>query len=163
MDDLNSTTLPILATHVYYRSLQSLPSLIRSWYDACRNKQLSTAFSLFTSKHFSPLLIANELAHLRDPSSPAAQALRDNDDFTVKVAAGANEVKVVFVVDEESMEIGVRVPNEFPLVGVEVRDVRRVGVSEKQWRAWLLSVQQVITNQVGGRGSVLLFSTGVDC
>lgn len=106
------------------------------------------AVSSFTSKHYSPVLIAHELAHLRDPNDPAGKALRDNEDFTVKVAAGANEVKAVFIIDEQSMEIGIRLPPDFPLAGVEVKDVRKVGVQDAQWRAWLLAVQQVITTQV---------------
>ncbi|KAI5475113.1 ubiquitin-protein ligase E3 [Pseudohyphozyma bogoriensis] len=149
IDEVSAETLPVFATFVYYRSLQALPSLIRGWWDSCKNRQLHMAVSSFTSKHFSPVLIAHELAHLRDPEDPAGKALRDNDDFTVKVAAGANEVKAVFVVDEQNMEIGIRVPNEFPLHGVEVKDVRKVGVTDAQWRAWLLAVQQVVTTQNG--------------
>lgn len=141
-------TLPVFATWTYYRSLQALPSLVRQWWEGCKNRQLSMAVSSFTSRHFSPVLIAAELAHLRDPDDPAGKALRDNDDFTVKVAGGANEVKAVFVVDEESMEIGIKLPAEFPLQQVEVKDVRKVGVTDAQWRSWLLGVQQVITNQV---------------
>ncbi|SCV69490.1 BQ2448_2510 [Microbotryum intermedium] len=149
VDDLTPITLPAFATFVYYCSLQAIPSLIRQWWEGCKNRQLSIAVANLTSRHFSPVLIAHELAHLRDPNDPAGKALRDNDDFTVKVAAAANEVKAVFVVDEESMEIGVRMPADFPLQQVEVKDVRRVGVTDSQWRAWLLSVQQVITNQNG--------------
>ncbi|KAM0792628.1 hypothetical protein ACM66B_005288 [Microbotryomycetes sp. NB124-2] len=149
VDELTPSTMPVFASHTYFRSLQAIPSLVRQWWEACKNRQLSMAFATFTSRHFSPVLIAAELAHLRDPSDPAGQALRDNDDFTVKVAAGANEVKAVFVVDEESMEIGIRLPAEFPLQQVEVKDVRKVGVNDAQWRAWLLGIQQVITNQNG--------------
>ncbi|KDE03065.1 hypothetical protein MVLG_06425 [Microbotryum lychnidis-dioicae p1A1 Lamole] len=149
VDDLTPVTLPAFATFVYYRSLQAIPSLVRQWWEGCKNRQLSMAVANLTSRHFSPVLIAHELAHLRDPNDPASRTLRDNDDFTVKIAANANEVKAVFVVDEESMEIGVRMPADFPLQQVEVKDVRRVGVTDSQWRAWLLGVQQVITNQNG--------------
>ncbi|KAK4053203.1 hypothetical protein OIV83_001938 [Microbotryomycetes sp. JL201] len=149
LDELTHTTMPVFASHVYFRSLQAIPSLIRQWWEACKNRQLSMAFATFTARHFSPVLISAELAHLRDPNDPAGQALRDNDDFTVKVAAGANEVKAVFVVDEESMEIGIQLPAEFPLQQVQVKDVRKVGVNDAQWRAWLLGINQVITNQNG--------------
>lgn len=141
-------SLPVLAAHVYYRTLQAVPSIVRSYWTSLQNLGLSRAVHAYTSRHFSPLLIADELSALRDPSSSIGQQLRDNDDFTVKVAANASEVKVVFVVDEESMEIGIKVPNEFPLAAVEVREVRKVGVTDKQWRAWLLAMQQVITSQV---------------
>ncbi|KAK4699559.1 E3 ubiquitin-protein ligase listerin, partial [Phenoliferia sp. Uapishka_3] len=149
VDEITETTLPVFAAFVYYRSLQAVPSLIRAWWEGCKNRQLSMAFSTFTSRHFSPVLIAHELAHLRDPNDPAGKALRDNEDFTVKVAAGANEVKAVFIIDEQTMEIGIRLPAEFPLQGVEVKDVKKVGVTDAQWRAWLLAVQQVITTQNG--------------
>ncbi|GAA5859119.1 hypothetical protein JCM1840_003760 [Sporobolomyces johnsonii] len=156
VDSLDMTTLPIFAAHVYYRSLQAVPSLIRAYWASLQNLQLSRTIQTFTARHFSPLLISSELWSVRDPSSDVGKQLRDNDDFTVKVAAGANEVKCVFVVDEESMEIGVKVPNEFPLVAVEVKDVRKIGVSDKQWRAWLLAVQQVITSQSSAIADALL-------
>ncbi|GAA5878216.1 hypothetical protein JCM16303_002689 [Sporobolomyces ruberrimus] len=156
VDTLEAQTLPVFAAHVYYRSLQAVPSLIRTYWASLQNLQLSRTIQTFTSRNFSPLLIAAELSSLRDPSSETGKQLRDNDDFTVKVAAGANEVKCVFIVDEESMEIGVKVPNEFPLVGVEVRDVRKVGVTDKQWRAWLLAMQQVISTQSAAIADALL-------
>lgn len=137
----------MFAAHVYFRALQAVPSLIRTYWASLQNLQLSRTIQTFTSRNFSPLLISAELSSLRDPASETGKQLRDNDDFSVKVAAGANEVKCTFVVDEETMEIGVKVPSEFPLVGVEVRDVRKVGVTDKQWRAWLLAMQQVISTQ----------------
>lgn len=158
IDELDSTNLAVLASFVYYRSLQALPSLVRLWWEACRNRQLSMAVASMTSRHFSPVLIASELAHLRDPDDPAGKALRDNEDFTVKVAGGANEVKAVFVIDEQNMEILIKLPNEFPLVGVEVKDIRKVGVSDSQWRAWLLAVQQVVSAQVCQKFSIIFNS-----
>ncbi|KPV76129.1 uncharacterized protein RHOBADRAFT_53112, partial [Rhodotorula graminis WP1] len=155
-------SLPVLAAHVYYRTLQAVPSIVRSYWTSLQNLGLSRAVHAYTSKHFSPLLISDELSALRDPSSSIGQQLRDNDDFTVKVAANASEVKVVFVVDEESMEIGIKVPNEFPLAAVEVREVRKVGVTDKQWRAWLLAMQQVITSQSAAiADAILLFKRNV--
>lgn len=141
-------TLPIFAAHVYYRALQTVPSTIRTYWTSLQNLALSRTIQSFTSRNFSPLLIDDELAVLRDPSTAVGKQLRDNEEFTVKVADNGKEVKVVFVVDEESMELGIKVPSDFPLVGIEVRDVRKVGVTDKMWRAWLLGMQQVIMNQV---------------
>ncbi|GAA5851231.1 hypothetical protein JCM9279_007491 [Rhodotorula babjevae] len=161
-ESTSSESLPVLAAHVYYRTLQAVPSIVRTYWTSLQNLGLSRAVHAYTSKHFSPLLISDELSALRDPSSSVGQQLRDNDDFTVKVAANASEVKVVFVVDEESMEIGIKVPNEFPLAAVEVREVRKVGVTDKQWRAWLLAMQQVITSQSAAiADAILLFKRNV--
>ncbi|GAA5949321.1 hypothetical protein JCM10213_006714 [Rhodosporidiobolus nylandii] len=160
-DASSPLTLPIFAAHVYYRSLQAVPSIIRSYWTSLQNLALSRTVQSFTSRHFSPLLIADELAVLRDPTAPIGKQLRDNDDFSVKVAANGSEVKVVFVVDEESMELGIKLPNEYPLAAVEVKDVRKVGVTDKQWRAWLLGMQQAAqsTNVVD---SVVLFKRNAE-
>ncbi|GAA6034281.1 hypothetical protein JCM8097_003822 [Rhodosporidiobolus ruineniae] len=161
-DASSPLTLPIFAAHVYYRALQAVPSIIRTYWTSLQNLALSRSVQSFTSRNFSPLLIDDELAVLRDPASPVGKQLRDNDDFTVKVASNGSEVKVVFVVDEESMELGIKVPNEFPLAGVEVKDVRKVGVTDKQWRAWLLGMQQVITSQSAAiADAILLFKRNV--
>ncbi|GAA5913647.1 hypothetical protein JCM6882_008707 [Rhodosporidiobolus microsporus] len=162
-DATSPLTLPIFAAHVYYRSLQAVPSIIRSYWSSLQNLALSRTVQSFTSRNFSPLLVSDELSALRDPSTAIGKQLRDNDDFSVKVATNGSEVKVTFVVDEESMELGIKVPNEFPLAGVEVRDVRKVGVTDKQWRAWLLGMQQVITSQSAAiADAVLLFKRNVE-
>ncbi|GAA6012470.1 hypothetical protein JCM10207_007100 [Rhodosporidiobolus poonsookiae] len=161
-DASSPLTLPIFAAHVYYRALQAVPSIIRSYWTSLQNLALSRTIHTFTSRHFSPLLVADELVVLRDPTSPIGKQLRDDDDFAVKVSANGSEVKVTYVVDEETMELGIKVPNEFPLAGVEVRDVRKVGVTDKQWRAWLLGMQQVITGQSAAiADAVLLFKRNV--
>lgn len=46
------------------------------------------------------------------------------------------------------MELSVRLPPEFPLQGVEVKEGKKVGVPESTWRAWMLNVQLVISSQV---------------
>jgi len=47
------------------------------------------------------------------------------------------------------MELAIRLPPDFPLHAVEVKDVKRVGVPEEKWRQWRLQVQQTITSQNG--------------
>lgn len=139
---------PLLAAHLYYRGLQLVPSLIRQWWEGCKNRQLYMNVTAYTAKHFSPILIANELAHLH---AGGKETLND-ENLTIKVfSGGVNEVRALYEIDEQIMEISIRLPNEYPLQGVEVKDVRKVGVSDAQWRAWILAVQQTITTQVNNR------------
>jgi hypothetical protein len=134
-----------LLAHLLYRSLVNIPVLVRNWYEACKDRQLSMAFSSAVSKHFSPVLIGHEFAMLRN-----ADALKEIEDenLSIKVSSGAAEVTASYTVDEQPMEIGVRLPPEFPLRSVEVKDLKRVGVPENKWRGWLLNVQQTITSRV---------------
>jgi E3 ubiquitin-protein ligase listerin len=85
-----------------------------------------------------------------DASSPAfasVKALREDPAFTVKVMGG-NEVRAIYEVDEQKIEISLSLPNEFPLVGAQVKEVRKIGVKEAVWRGWILGVGSMVNSQV---------------
>ena len=75
--------------------------------------------------------------------------LQDTDnDFTVKALRAANEVSATYRVDEQNMQIAIKLPSNFPLRQIDVEGVQKVGVSDKQWRGWMFSVAAVIGSQV---------------
>lgn len=146
------SSLPLLAAHVYYRALLTVPSLIRTWWEDLKDRQLSAAIATFTSSYFSPVLIASEFIHIKPSSragatAPGDEALND-ETFNVRVALAINEVTAAFTVDDQQMEIAIKLPTGYPLKAVDVRPIRRVGVAEKVWRRWLFAVQQVVTSHV---------------
>lgn len=103
------------------------------------------AVANMTARHFSPVLISAELKHVKDPE---AEADLSGENWTIKVSNAIHEVSAAFTVDDESMEIAIKLPADYPLHSVEVKDIRRLGVDEKRWRGWMLAVQQVVTSQV---------------
>ncbi|KAG8689520.1 hypothetical protein FRC08_010916, partial [Ceratobasidium sp. 394] len=143
--DLYDPSLPsalnVMAAHVYYKALKSIPGLIRSWWSDCQDKQLSSALSTYTKTHFSPVLIKQELAQFQSSAASASEALND-DTFSVKVAPSVNEISAVYSVDDQTLEVAVRLPPEFPLKAAEVRDVRGIAGMESRRRAWVFGVQQ---------------------
>jgi len=141
--------IQVLAAHIYYRALLTLPSLVRAWWTDNKDRQMSNSFSSFTSAYFSPILIAAELQLLRQPLEETGRERLEDDSMTVKISTAISEVGVTYVIDEQQMELAVRLPAEYPLKPVDVRDVRRVGVAESKWRAWLFAIQQLITTQNG--------------
>ncbi|KAN0061932.1 hypothetical protein ACQY0O_005927 [Thecaphora frezii] len=145
LDPSSLSSIQVLASHVYFRALIHIPTLVRNWWLDIKDRQLSMLVSSFTARHCTPLIAVRELSHLKEPE--ALSRLQD-EAMSIKILA-TNEVVATYTVDEHPMEIGVRIPPDFPLHGVEIRDIRRVGVSEAQWRAWLLAVQQLITGQNG--------------
>ncbi|EJT96726.1 hypothetical protein DACRYDRAFT_119937 [Dacryopinax primogenitus] len=138
--------LSVLAAHLFYRALSTIPSLVRTWWMDIKDRHLSTALASFASSHFSPLLVNAEFAKLK---LPAAEEELAHESLSLKVLTNVNEVSVTYTIDEQQMELGIRLPPDFPLHGVEVRDIKRVGVPVEKWRQWMLQVQQTITSQNG--------------
>ncbi|KAI0634826.1 hypothetical protein C8Q77DRAFT_1277694 [Trametes polyzona] len=139
-------SLRLLAAHVFYRALLLLPSLIRSWLAECRDRQLSTAVASYTSRHFSPAIIRTELGRVKNPNAAAELS---GENVTIKVASAVNEVTAAFMVDEQQLELTVKLPADWPLHTIEVKDSKHVGVTEDRWRAWVLGVQQILTLRSG--------------
>ncbi|KAG6901384.1 hypothetical protein C0995_012648 [Termitomyces sp. Mi166 len=133
--------LSVLAAHLYYRALLTVPSLIHTWVSDCKDRQMSTSITNYTSQCFSPVIIRTELTHLKSPESTSNLV---DENFTVKVANSVNEVVASYSVDEHQLEIKLKIPADWPLHKIEIKDLKRVGVDENRWRAWILAVQQII-------------------
>jgi hypothetical protein len=67
------------------------------------------------------------------------------ENLTAKVASTVSEVTVGHNVDEHQTP---RVPNDWPLQRVTVKDSKRIGMSESRWRGWILGVQKIVWSQV---------------
>jgi hypothetical protein len=141
----NPLSIRLLAAHVYYRALLTIPSLVRSWLDDCKDKNLSTSVTTYTATHFSPVIIDAELAHLRSPEGLEELSA---ENLTVKVASAVNEVTAAYNVDDHQLELTLKIPSDWPLQRVTVKDSKRIGVTESRWRGWLLGVQQIVWSQV---------------
>ncbi|EMD34704.1 hypothetical protein CERSUDRAFT_116892 [Gelatoporia subvermispora B] len=139
-------SLQLLAAHVFYRALLIVPSLIRGWLVDCRDRQLFNAVTYYTSGHFSPAIVRAELDQVR--TTDVTAELTD-DNTTVKVASAVNEVTLSYAVDEHQLELTLKLPPDYPLHGIEIRDTKRVGVPDERWRAWVLGVQQILTFRSG--------------
>ncbi|KAF8434511.1 hypothetical protein L210DRAFT_3763021 [Boletus edulis BED1] len=140
-------SLRLLAAHLYHRALLTVPALIRSWILDCTDKQLLTRVVDYTSSYFSPGIIKAELAQVRQ--SGASSELSSTENLTVKVSPASGEVTASYTVDEQTLELSIRMPSDWPLHRLEVRDTKMVGVSGDKWRAWILGVQQVVWQQNG--------------
>lgn len=149
-----------LCAWVYYRSLQRFPSLLRQAWESVRDKQTSQALAAFTSKTFSPLLIEREMKRVVDRDANGSD---DDDKMNVKVLSPVNEIKITvgnqtarfanliscqYIVDEQNMDITIRLPPEFPLAPVEIREGSKIGVTEQVWRSWLFNLQMTVSIQV---------------
>ena len=80
--------------------------------------------------------------------SPQSQTELAAENLTIKVANSINEVTASYLVDEHQLEITLKMPSDWPLHTIEIKDLKKVGVLENRWRAWVLGVQQTIWSQV---------------
>lgn len=145
-DEESPLSPKLLAAHLFYRALLNVPSLVTTWWSECKDRQLTTAVATMTMRNFSPVLVAAELSHVKDPDVAAELS---GENWAIKVSSATNEVAAAFTVDDQEMEIVIKLPADYPLHGVEVKEVRRLGVEENRWRGWLLAVQQIVTSQNG--------------
>ena len=153
-------TIPVLAAHVYYRALLTIPSLMHSWVLECKDRQLTNALTTYTSTYFSTVLIKAELEQVR----ASGELVDEKMNVKVMTTSGSTgvggsaatqvggEVVASYSVDDHQLEIKIRIPSDWPLHRVEVKDVKRVGVDENRWRAWVLGVQQTIWAHVSPLG-----------
>jgi hypothetical protein len=85
------------------------------------------------------------LAHVK---SPEAMAELTDENMKIKIAQTVNEVTASYSVDEHQLEITLKMPVDWPLHAIEIKDTKKVGVLEERWRSWIFGVQQIIWSQV---------------
>lgn len=135
-----------LLLHLYYLSAKYLASSVQFWFKAIRDRQLKSRIDKFTVNYVSPILI-NKILQEVTKAKPDFEKRYDN--MTLKVNSVSNEVKSIYVIDEQTMEMVIKLPREFPLGNVTVEGPLRLGVNEKQWKAWLMVAQSVISHTDG--------------
>ncbi|KAG1420549.1 hypothetical protein G6F59_007162 [Rhizopus arrhizus] len=147
-DGSQETSFYILASHLYYRSLRYIPSLVRIWWIDCKHRQLTLAVESYTEKYFSQPIINDELELVNRPDIKSQLEENEENEFTIKTLKAASEVTAKYVVDEQDMQIAIKLPSNYPLRQIEVEGVQKVGVNDKQWRGWMFSITAVIGSQV---------------
>lgn len=154
-DESSMFSLKLLAAHVYWKCLDILPSMVRSWWGFLKNRQLSLAveeyiLSLlndhlsFTQKFYSPRLSTHQLSAV----STADRSLFEG--ITVKRVL--SEIVATYEIEEAKLGLLIKLPSTYPLRQVEISEAphsNRAGVAEKRWKAWLLSVAAVMIGQNG--------------
>ncbi|KAI9307130.1 hypothetical protein BJ944DRAFT_247631 [Cunninghamella echinulata] len=138
----------LLASHLYYLALKHVPSLVRNWWVNCKQRQLVIAVEQYTEDHFSNILVSDEMALISQPD--VKEQLEENEnEFKVKALTATNEVAATYCVDEQTMQISIKLPKNYPLQQIQVEGVQKVGVSDKQWRGWMFAIAAVIGSQNG--------------
>jgi hypothetical protein len=161
--------IQFLLLHLYYLSTKYYGSLVQFWFKGIRDRQLRQQIEKFTVNFVSPSLVTRILD---DVTKSKSDLEKRYENLTIRVNSITGEIKSVYLIDDQTMEMVIKLPKEFPLENVSVEGPLRLGVKEKQWKAWLMAAQSVIllTNgsildaiEVFNRNVNLHFSGFEDC
>lgn len=134
--------LKYLAVNIYYKCVQYCGSQVQLWFKEIRDKQFKNKVEKFTINYVSPILIS----HVLDQVTKEKDRIQGSDEnMKIKVNLVAKEIRLTYLIDDQKMEMVVRVPSNYPLDNVTVDGPLRLGVKENQWKAWLLASQRVIS------------------
>lgn len=137
----SSVKLQHIACQVYLDAICKLPALVRAWWNS-QNKRVMDHVEKFTSNHVTSVISSREI-----------QAVQNADvsleNMTVKGRPTAREVVATYTIEEVAIELVVKLPSNHPLGVVTIDGGRRVGVSQSQWRHWLLQLTTFLTHQNG--------------
>jgi hypothetical protein len=134
--------LKYLAVNIYFRCVQYCGSQVQLWFKEIRDKQYKNKVEKFTTRFISPILIS----HVLDQVTKEKDRIQGSDEnMKIKVNLVAREIRLSYLIDDQKMEMVIRVPVNYPLDNVTVDGPLRLGVKENQWKAWLLASQRVIS------------------
>ena len=152
-----------LLVHLYYLTLKYTPSLAKAHYMDLKSKQTRLAVEAWTSRFFSPLIIADTMTEvLTWAESQEVNELENEKELIVKVSRKAREVSAGYEVDDTMLQIVIKLPPAYPLDGVKVEGVTRVAVSQQKWTGWLMTTQGAITFSNGSiTDSLFIFRKNV--
>lgn len=140
LSNISLSDIHFMILHVYYLSCKYLGSEVQSWYNQLRNIQLKQDIEKFTTKNISSVLINQMISQVDDNKSKLI-----TDIMNIKINKVINEIKSTFTIDDQIMEMVIKISNNFPLNNVVVEGSKRLGLTENEWKAWLLSSQRVIS------------------
>ncbi|CAG8538344.1 3601_t:CDS:10 [Diversispora eburnea] len=151
---------PLLCANLYYKALENIPLVVRSWWSECKKRQISVNVESYTEKYFSPIIIQDQLDMIQ---SEDVKSRLEDEKFSIRVARSSNEIIASYNIDEYIMELSIRMPNNFPLRQAEFGTLERMGTTNVTDLKWAkLPVQTVVNSQNGNMDMALnLFKNNI--
>eukprot|EP01135_Chromosphaera_perkinsii_P009750 Nk52_evm15s1869 gene=Nk52_evmTU15s1869 len=138
-----------LCSHIFYRSLKGTPTLTRTWWNDLSRK-MYVLIEKHTAKYFSPVLIEQEMIAVKESKTEKL------DGIEVQASLSKGEVSAKYTIDEVSLGLVVKLAENHPMQNVKIESPYRAGLSESQWRKWLLQITLLLTAQNGSVIEALL-------
>mmetsp|Transcript_5259 Transcript_5259/g.10027 ORF Transcript_5259/g.10027 Transcript_5259/m.10027 type:complete len:1897 (-) Transcript_5259:139-5829(-) len=148
-------SLSELSTLVIFRSIESIPTLCKVWWNDYCPRSLSGQVSKFVESMVAPEILKRELERIDESA--------DLGELSVSGSCVSREVVATYMQDECKLSVLIRVPPSFPLRNAEVDCQKTLGISEKRWRFWSLQIMRMLNSQDGSiLDALLLWKQNVD-
>ena len=148
----HATHLQVLSATAIFNTATAFPALTRAWWIALARPQSMRVGSYF-EKYISPLVILDEFSRLssinlvNDDTNSGDDEI--NADMRVHLDRVARAVVATYIKDDCYLEIGIELPQIFPLKQVKVNCRKSLGVREDRWRRWSLQIVTMLSKRDG--------------
>ena len=133
--------------------------MARTWWrsDSC-GRVMSGDAATYVSKYVSETVIDVELGRVQryalekesDASDDSDESSSDDEvEFELHVSRAARQVVALYETSDIELGLVITLPATYPLGMVDVQSTSRLGVSDAQWRRWLLSITSIFMTQDG--------------
>jgi hypothetical protein len=152
-DDVFS--LSQLSTLAIFRSIESMPTLCKFWWNDDCPRGLSSDVNKFVESMVAPETLRRELQRINAASNLG--------ELSVSGSCVSREIVATYMQDECKLSLKIRIPPSFPLRNAEVDCQKTLGISEKRWRYWSLQIMRMLNSQDGSvLDALLLWKQNVD-
>ena len=135
--------------YLYRFALKCTPVLVRDWVNN-QSKRIFDYVDRYTQKHVSPSLVAQEINTNSEFSNCMTNEANEYElSIRIKGVVSTREITTVHKIKDLTMELVIRLPQNYPLGGIDVNCVKRIGVNENEWRHLMLQLTKYLMHQNG--------------
>lgn len=154
-EDSSSLDLSKLATLVIFRTIEVFPTLAKNWWEMSCPKYLTQTVRDFVETQVSPEILKRAIESIKNASAFG--------EMQVKGSSMSREVTAMYVQDDFTLSVVVKLPLSFPFRRAEVDCSKTLGIPESRWKRWSLQITQMLNNQGGTlKDALLLWKENVD-
>jgi len=151
----NPPALAQIATLAVFRTVESVPTLCKSWWSDDCPRSSRAGVARFVEGAVAPETLRRELERIDGTGGLG--------DLVVSGSCVSREVTATYVQDECKLSVLITIPPSFPLRNVQVDCQKTLGIDAKRWRHWSLQIMRMLNGQDGSvLDALLLWKQNVD-
>lgn len=144
----------LLLWHILFQALNHSGFVCKTWFNTRLSHGLKKDAKNVIGTYISPLLIKTEVAGVRKYTEQLKARGDDDEDGVlegteISVSRNNKTITLQLLFESEAIEAAFVFPDEYPLQDVRFEGLQRLGVPERQWRAWILFSQTMLLNHTG--------------